>query len=81
MGLELDSGEMVVRIPRDKVIEIIGKIKDMLSHEKTTLREMQSLIGSLNFACRAIAPGRPFLSSFNKFNLWINETSPSSESQ
>ena len=32
----------------------------MLSKEKTTLKKMQSLIGSLQFACRAIIPGRPF---------------------
>ena len=51
---------MVVRIPRDKVVEIIDKIKDVLSRKKITLKAMQSLIGSLNFACRAIAPGRPF---------------------
>ena len=60
LGLELDSLEMVVRLPKDKINEILEKIRIMLSKEKTTLREMQSLIGSLNFACRAIVPGRPF---------------------
>ena len=60
LGLELDSDEMVVRIPHDKIIEIKNKINAILNRKKCTLREMQSLIGSLNFACRAIAPGRPF---------------------
>lgn len=60
LGLELDSVLMVVRIPVEKIRELIGKIEYMLSKEKTTLQKMQSLIGSLQFACRAIVPGRPF---------------------
>lgn len=60
LGLELDSKEMVVRMPQDKITELLDKISDMLSKEKTTLKAMQSLIGSLNFACRVIRPGRPF---------------------
>lgn len=32
----------------------------MLSKRKVTLRTIQSLIGVLQFACRAIIPGRPF---------------------
>ena len=31
-----------------------------MKKKKCTLKQMQSLIGSLNFACRAIIPGRPF---------------------
>ena len=36
------------------------KIDEILLRAKCTLKQMQSLIGSLNFACRAIIPGRPF---------------------
>ena len=60
LGLELDSIEMVVRIPKAKILEIIEKIEWVLSKDKITLKQMQSLIGSLNFCCRAIVPGRPF---------------------
>ena len=60
LGLELDSVDMVVRIPMDKIVELIGKIDMVLHKEKVTLKQMQSLIGSLNFCCRAIVPGRPF---------------------
>ena len=60
LGLELDSCDMVVRIPREKIIEISSKIRKILGKRKCFLHEMQSLIGSLNFACRAVAPGRPF---------------------
>ena len=60
LGLELDSINMTVRIPLDKINATLEKIKHMLSKPKATLREMQSLIGTLNFCCRAIPMGRPF---------------------
>ena len=60
LGLEIDSEEMVVRIPVSKLQEIKQKVHEILAKKKCTLKKMQSLIGSLNFACRAITPGRPF---------------------
>ncbi|MES9881411.1 MAG: reverse transcriptase domain-containing protein [Sedimenticola sp.] len=60
LGLEIDSVDLIVKIPMVKVKELIQKIQDVLNKEKVTLRVMQSLIGSLNFACRVIVPGRPF---------------------
>ena len=60
LGLELDSDEMVVRMPMAKVHEIIQKIEAVLSKRKATLKTIQSLTGVLQFACRAIIPGRPF---------------------
>lgn len=61
LGLELDSNHMLVRIPASKIQELIQKIEEVLLHPKTTLKKMQSLIGSLNFCCRAITIGRPFI--------------------
>ena len=60
LGLELNSDEMVVRLPMDKVHDIIQKIEAAMSKRKVTLKALQSLIGVLQFACRAIIPGRPF---------------------
>ena len=60
IGLELDSQDMVVRLPQEKVNEIRAMLKTMLNKSRCTLKGMQSLIGILNFACRAIIPGRPF---------------------
>lgn len=60
LGLELDSNKMTVKIPLEKIQEVVIKIKDILSHQKSTLKKVQSLIGSLNFCCRAIVIGRPF---------------------
>ena len=60
LGLEIDSEEMVIRILMSKIIEIQAKIASAPGKEKVTLKNMQSLIGSLNFACQAVKPGRPF---------------------
>ena len=61
LGLQLDTTRMQVRIPDNKVQEVVQKIDEVLSNKKTTLKKMQSLIGSLNFCCRAIVIGRPFI--------------------
>jgi len=60
LGLELDSELMLVRMPLTKIIELKEKILQVLEKEKVKLKAMQSLIGALQFACRAIVPGRPF---------------------
>lgn len=61
MGIILDSGKMEARLPEDKVERIKSALSNFQSRRSTTLQELQSLIGTLNFACKVIAPGRPFL--------------------
>ena len=60
LGFEIDSEKVEIRIPIRKLQEIMQRIDNFWHREKVTLREMQSLIGVLNFACKAIVPGRPF---------------------
>ena len=62
LGLEVDTIDMVVRLPSEKLDDLKISIEWFLNRKqkKVTLRQLQSLIGKLNFACRAIAPGRAF---------------------
>ena len=60
LGLEIDTVHREVRVPQRKVVALREKIQACLERRKLTLKEIQSLIGSLNFVCRAIAPGRAF---------------------
>jgi len=39
-----------------------NRVELIISTKKVTLREIQSVIGLLNFACQVIAPGRAFCS-------------------
>ena len=60
LGFELDSILMEVRIPKDKIMKLQSLIEEILHKSSITLEVMQSLLGSLNFMCWAIVPGRPF---------------------
>lgn len=60
LGIELDTKQMCMRLPMPKVKELQENIVYLLGKKKVTLKEMQSLIGSLNFACRVVRPGRAF---------------------
>lgn len=60
-GIEVDTLNMSMRLPKDKVESAIQDIKAMYKRKKVSLRDIQSLIGTLNFACRVITPGRAFL--------------------
>lgn len=60
LGVEFDTNEMILRLPSDKLKELQAKMGFTLSRKKITLRDLQSLLGYLNFACRVIRPGRAF---------------------
>lgn len=61
LGLEVDTVAMEVRLPTDKINGLLSVINDVLNNKsKITLKELQSLLGKLNFACRAVVPGRAF---------------------
>lgn len=61
MGITLDSVRMEARLPPDKLERILTTLSEFQGKKSCTLKELQSLIGTLNFACRVIPPGRPFL--------------------
>ena len=61
LGLELDSELMEVPIQIEKVQKLLSQIHKTLEQKSIKLQDLQSLIGSLNFMCRAIPPGRASL--------------------
>lgn len=61
MGIILDTDRMEARLPPDKVERIQTSLASFQSRKSCTLKELQSLIGTLNFACKVVPPGRPFL--------------------
>ena len=60
-GIELDSIKSQARLPADKLAKCVDTIASFLNRKKVTLKDLQSLIGLLNFACFVIVPGRAFL--------------------
>ncbi|XP_069605972.1 uncharacterized protein [Ranitomeya imitator] len=60
LGIEIDSVAMEFRLPQDKISKLQELIAGCLSVGKVTLVQMQSLLGSLNFACKVMPMGRIF---------------------
>ena len=60
-GIEVNTKTMTLRLPQEKLIEARQKVASIMHRKKVPLIDLQSLIGTLNFACRVIVPGRAFL--------------------
>ena len=60
MGLELDSETMEARLPPGKLanLRLLNQYK---CKRKIKLKELQSLLGLLNFCCQVVVPGRSFM--------------------
>lgn len=61
VGFEIDTVEEEVRLPVEKLTKCTNEISQLLACPKATLRQLQAILGLLNFACEVIIPGRPFL--------------------
>lgn len=64
LGFEINTNDMSVRIPCHKIVELSALLSEFLSRNKVTLKQLQSLVGKLNFFSRAIRSGRAFLRRF-----------------
>lgn len=60
-GIEIDTDEMSARLPQEKVEKINCALASMSKRKRVTLKELQSLLGLLNFASLVVVPGRTFL--------------------
>ena len=74
-GIELDTRAMEARLPDDKLVKCKERIAAALERSKLTLKELQSIIGLLNFACKVVPSGRAFLRRM--INLTIGVRQPS----
>ena len=61
MGIVLDSVRMEARLPQDKLTRINELLTSFKKHRSVRLVELQSLIGTLQFECEVVVPGRTFL--------------------
>ena len=62
---------MEAQFPHDKIMKTKTVLSDLLRRKKVSLRETQSLISLLNFACSVVAPGRAFLRRSNDLTKGI----------
>ena len=73
LGFEIDTIAQVVRLPLDKLEKCKTLIHEMLIQDKCTLRELQVLLGLLNFTCTVIVPGRAFLQRLYRLTVGVRK--------
>jgi hypothetical protein len=73
-GLRINTATMITSLPIDKIEKVIHLLRDFSRKKKISLGALQSICGLLNFACKAIVPGRAFLRRI--INLTIGPTQP-----
>lgn len=61
LGILIDSERMESRLHEDKVADLRQVVLKTRQAKKIRLRELQSLLGKLHFACRIVPMGRVFL--------------------
>ena len=61
LGIEIDSDDMVIRLPEEKLLELRSLLEAWSSRRKCTKQELLSLVGKLSFAAKVVQPGRLFV--------------------
>ena len=62
LGITLDTQLMEARLPSDKLLRIRNQLSAWLTRKRATKREILSLVGLLQHACKVVRPGRSFVS-------------------
>ena len=71
MGIVLDSTRMEARLPEDKLVRISQLLHSFSARRSARLVDLQSLIGTLQFACKVVVPGRTFLQRMINLNRGV----------
>ena len=61
LGIEIDTVSFELRLPADKLQRLQTLLRDWGDKKICTQRELESLIGLLNHACKVVRTGRSFL--------------------
>ena len=61
IGIELDTVKLEIRLPADKLQRLQEQTREWKGRKAGTNRDLLSLIGTLNHACKAVRQGRSFL--------------------
>ena len=61
LGIIIDTLQGELRLPADKLQRLLELVTTWLSKKVCTCRELETLIGTLQHACKVIRPGRSFL--------------------
>ena len=78
LGFELNTDEMVIRLPHGKLQRILSLIREWVGKKSCRKRELESLLGHLQHAATVVRPGRTFVrrlielvAAFKHADHWI----------
>ncbi|KAK3086984.1 hypothetical protein FSP39_000036 [Pinctada imbricata] len=74
LGLLIDTIQQKISIPENKLKDLASALLTTIGKKKVTLKELQSLVGKLNFFSKAIKGSRAFNRRF--YNAMSGTTSP-----
>ena len=61
LSIEMDTSEMALRLPEQKLQELKQLVARWIGKRSCLKRDIQSLVGKLQHACKVVVPGRTFL--------------------
>eukprot|EP00731_Ephydatia_muelleri_P006682 Em0003g930a len=61
LGVEIDSQQLTLRLPEEKLVELRALISLWLYKKVAVARNLKSVVGKLENACKVVRPGRSFL--------------------
>ena len=61
LGIEVDTKAGILHLPPTKLLHLRGLLDEWEGKKSCTKRDLQSILGSLNHACKVIQPGRSLL--------------------
>ena len=67
LGIWFDTIKMTMEVTPERLVEIRGLTNTWLSKEFATVKEVQSLIGKLNFVAKCVKPARIFIGRMLNF--------------
>ena len=62
LGVNIDTQEMTLSIPQDKINEVLEKVSKFTKAKSMTKRQLQSILGQLLHVAKCVRPARLFVS-------------------
>ena len=76
LGLQIDTVKQEVQVPADKLSACILMLHRVRQKTSISLRELQCLLGHLNFLSRGVRGGRPFLQRLVNLSRGLSSEPP-----
>ena len=61
LGIAIDSESFTIELPEGKLVEFDAMLQQFAGNKRATLRQLQQLVGRLNWACQVVRGGRSYL--------------------